>query len=404
MISLIIPCYNEARRLSKSLTQLLEFLKTYDEEVEVIIVDDGSTDPTAAVAEGFSHQFNNFKILKLPHQGKGNAVKNGFLQSHGEIVVFTDADFSTPITEIDKLVSQIKSGADIAIGSRAVDRSLVKEHQNFFRESMGKTFNLVVQAVAVPGIADTQCGFKAFRRDTTKILFEKQVISGFAFDVELLYLARKHGLKVVEVPVLWYNSPESSVSPLKDSAITFYELFKIRFTHSKEKVSVVDKTIYQLYRKKTFLKFAIVGVSATFVDFFGYYFLTRRIGLQPLAANPISVETAIIWGFFLNNLWTFGEREHSKSLFGKFLVYQFVTFGGLIFSQIQILVYIHLLGLPDLLAKLISIPFMAVFNYILHNRWTFRDVKHGDSPALLISILIIALFLVYLILSRLILT
>lgn len=404
MISLVIPTFNEARRLGKSLELLLQFLNSYQEEVEVIIADDGSTDPTVKVAEGFTSKFKQFKILRLPHKGKGAAVRAGFLESTGEIVVFTDADFSTPISEIDKLVGKINDGFDIAVGSRALDRSLIKTHQNFFREGMGKVFNFFVQTVAVPGISDTQCGFKAYRRETCQILFEKQIIHGFAFDVEVLYLARKHGFKVVEVPVLWYNDPDSSVNPVRDSIVTFYELFKIRFTHSKEKVSLADKTIYQFYKKKTFLKFGVVGLSSTFVDFFGYYFWTRVVGLEPLVANPFSVEVAIIWGFCLNNLWTFGERQHSKNLFGKFIVYQFVTFGGLVFSQIQILIYIHILNLPDLLAKFISIPLVAIFNYMIHNRWTFRDVSHGKGRTLPFIFLILGLVLLYLILSRLILS
>lgn len=261
MISIVIPCYNEGRRLGKSLDSLWEFLKNYPEEVEVIIADDGSTDPTLEVAKSYSDKLPNLRILNLTHLGKGAAVGSGFLESRGNIVLFTDADFSTPITEIDKLVGKIKAGYDIAVGSRALDPSLVKTHQNFLRESMGQTFNLLVRALAVPGISDTQCGFKAFDRATTKILFEKQQIYGFAFDVELLYLAKKHDLKVVEVPILWFNDPHSRVSPIKDSAITMYELLKIRAIHSHEKASLSEKFFYQVYKNRTFLKFAAVGLS-----------------------------------------------------------------------------------------------------------------------------------------------
>ncbi len=399
MISLVIPAFNEENRLGKSLEQLSEFLKTRPEEFEIIVVDDGSTDATAEIAQGFLNRLPNFRVVNLPfNHGKGAAVNRGFKESQGEVVVFTDADFSTPITEIAKLLAKIEDGYDIAIGSRAVDRSLVKEHQNFFRELMGKTFNLIVQTVAVKGIRDTQCGFKAFNRATTARIFEKQVIFGFGFDVELLYLARKLELKVAEVPVLWFNNESSKVSPIKHSIIVFYELFKIRFTHSKEKVSLLDKFVYQLYRRKTFVKFVIVGMSATFVDFFGYLLLTRLFNLSPLTANPISVESAIIWGFFLNNLWTFSKADHQKKLFTRFLTYQFVTFGSLLFSQIQIFLYLHVLNLHDAVAKLITLPTVAIFNYSIHKRWTFRDASSGKAPVLQFVIFILGLLLIYLLL------
>lgn len=400
MISLIIPAYNEEKRLGKSLHILAGFLKKRAEKFEVIIVDDGSTDKTAEVADSFSKSLPNLKVIKLAtNQGKGAAVNIGFKQTSGEIVVFTDADFSTPITEIDKLLDKLRDGFDIAVGSRALDRSLVKEHQNFLRELMGRSFNMVVQQIAVRGISDTQCGFKAFNKTTTARLFEKQVIHGYAFDVELLYLADKLGLKIAEIPVIWFNDQASKVSPLKHSLVVFYELFKIRFTHSKEKASLVDKFVYQLYRRKTFVKFVIVGLTATFVDFFGYLLLTRAFGFQPLTANPISVETAIIWSFALNNLWTFGKQDHQKNLVAKFITFQFVTFGGLLLSQIQIFIYVHLVSMPDVLAKLITLPTVAVFNYSIHKRWTFRNVNSGKAPVIPFLILIFGLLLLYLILT-----
>lgn len=400
MVSIIIPAFNEEKRLGASLEGLSQFINNRQDDFEVIVVDDGSQDNTVAGAEKFAKQFSKFKIEKLPvNRGKGAAVNAGFKAASGETVVFTDADFSTPITELDKLLQKINDGFDIAIGSRALDQTLVKKHQNPARELMGKVFNFVVQKVAVPGISDTQCGFKAFNAGTTRKIFDKQVIFGFGFDVELLYLARKLGLKVAEVPVLWYNDEASKVSPVRDSLVTFYELIKIRFTHSKEKASLVDNMFYQLYRRKTFVKFVIVGLSATAVDFFGYLALTRIFGLSPLTANPISVETAIIWSFTLNNLWTFGKHDHQKSLLRRFITYQFVTFGSLLFSQIQIFLYIHILNIPDAIAKLITLPTVAIFNYSIHKRWTFRETSLGKGSALPYIILIFGLLLLYLILT-----
>ncbi len=401
MISLIIPAFNESKRLGNSLGLLAKFINAQTNEFETIVVDDGSSDNTAEVAQNSAGQFKNFKVLSIPHRGKGAAVNAGFKEASGDIVVFTDADFSTPITEITKLLSKINDGFDIAIGSRAVDRSLVKQHQNLLRETMGRGFNLVVQRLAVKGIQDTQCGFKAFNKAATSKIFDKQIIFGYGFDVELLYLAQKLGLKIAEVPVLWYNDRSSKVSPVKDSAITFYELLKTRFTHSKEKASFFDKFLYQLYRRKTFVKFVLVGLSATFVDFFGYILLTRIFGLQPLVANPINVEGAIIWSFALNNLWTFGRQNHQKKLFGKFIIFQFVTFGGLLLSQIQIFLFVHVLNLPDIIAKFITLPTVAIFNYSIHKRWTFRDVSSGSAPLLLFITLILGLLLLYLLMISL---
>lgn len=221
MISLIIPTFNEEKRLGNSLEKLADFLNSFEIEVEVLIADDGSSDKTLDIASDFQNKFKNLKIFNLEHKGKGWAVNQGFKNATGEVVVFTDADFSTPITEIEKLISKINEGFDVVVGSRAIDRSLIKVHQNFFRENIGRAANLLIQLLAVRGIKDTQCGFKAFRKSTTEKVFEKQKVWGFAFDVELLFLARKANLKIAEVGVLWFNDPHSTVRPFFDTLQSF---------------------------------------------------------------------------------------------------------------------------------------------------------------------------------------
>lgn len=212
--------------------KLKKYLDSFNLESEIIIVDDGSNDQTVEIAKSFATAFSDYRIIQqLKNQGKGAAVKRGFQEATGEIVVFTDADFSTPIEELPKLLEKINQGYDIAIGSRGLDRSTIKKHQNYFREMMGRSFNLLVRIIAVSGIYDTQCGFKAFKKATTADIFEKQTIAGFGFDVELLFLARRKGLKIAEVPVDWYNDNRSSVHPLVDSLKSFYDLLKIRFNH-----------------------------------------------------------------------------------------------------------------------------------------------------------------------------
>lgn len=401
MISIVIPAFNEEKRLGVSLEKLVDFLKNFNQEVEIIVVDDGSTDSTTAVAESYRNKLPNFQVIKLDkNRGKGFAVKTGFESAKGSVVVFTDADFSTPITEIGKLLEKINSGFDIAIGSRAVDRSLVKEHQSLLRETIGKMANILIQLLAVPGIKDTQCGFKAFAKTTSSKLFEQQKIYRYAFDIELLYLARKNKLRVAEVGVQWFNSPDSKVNPGTDSVKSLFDLVRIRLIHASKNGSLLEKFFYVVHKKRTFAKFAIVGFSGTIVDYSVYFLLTRYLHLTPLQANPLSVESAIIWNFTFNNLWTFSARNKQRALYKKFFAFQLVSFGGLMLSQMQILLYTHYLLIFDLVAKLLTIPVVAVFNYLVNNRWTFRDETSSRINSIAYLLLIILLFVVYLVLVR----
>jgi len=401
MISIIIPAYNEEKRLGESLDTLSQYLKTFEERVEVIVVDDGSSDQTVQIAESKQGSFDNFRVIRLEHNlGKGAAVKKGFEEAEGEIVVFTDADFSTPITELPKLLAPIRSGFDIAVGSRALDRSLVKKHQNRIRELIGRLSNILIRALAVKGIYDTQCGFKAFRKDSCTKIFEGQTIPKFAFDVELLYLAQRAGLKIKEVGVLWFNNPASRVNPIRDTANSFFDLLRIRIRHAEKTSGPVDFFFYQVYRHQTYVRFFLVGLTSTTLDYSAYFVLTRFFHLAPLRANPFSVELAIIWSFTLNNLWTFSHRQNQRHILQRFLVFQFVTFGGLLNSQIQILVFIHFFNIPDLIAKLISIPISGLVNYTLNTRWTFRDVSHNLALAEIYPLIIVILLIVYLLLTK----
>jgi dolichyl-phosphate beta-glucosyltransferase len=196
---------------------------------EIIVVDDGSSDDTVAIAKAFG---GNVSVLsQSSNMGKGAAVRRGMLTATGDIRIFTDADFSTPIYEIEKILPKIEAGADICIGSRALDPSMIKEHQPFYREFMGKTFNQFVQVLFFKGISDTQCGFKGFTRAAAEKIFLKAKINGFSFDVELLYLASKAGLRVEQVSVEWYNDARSKVNPVKDSLMMLIELFRIKRIH-----------------------------------------------------------------------------------------------------------------------------------------------------------------------------
>ncbi|HET7151289.1 MAG TPA: dolichyl-phosphate beta-glucosyltransferase [Candidatus Acidoferrum sp.] len=230
-LSIIVPAYNEELRLPATLERIATYLKTRPGEAEVVVVDDGSKDRTAAFAESFRDEIPSLRIVPNGvNRGKGYSVRHGVLEARGEIVLFTDADLSAPIEEADKLIDALHGkNCDVAIGSRAVDRSLITVHESPFREFAGIIFNRIVRLILWLPFVDTQCGFKAFRRERCKIIFEQQTIERFGFDPELLYLARHHGLRAVEIPVRWGHSPATKISMLRDSLQMFLDVFKIRW-------------------------------------------------------------------------------------------------------------------------------------------------------------------------------
>ena len=232
-LSVVIPAYNEETRLPVSLEALAVFLSGRKEplSVDVVVVDDGSADRTAARAEEAGRRLGlSLRVVRFPeNRGKGAAVRAGALAATGKEVLVSDADFSTPIGEWEKLAA---ARVPVAIGSRAVDETLVKEPQPFYRVAMGKLFNLLVRLVAVPGIHDTQCGFKLFSRDAAQAVFSLATVDRFAWDVEALLLARKLGLPIAEIPVLWFDSPDSRVTLLR-GAQAYLDVLRIRFRVSR---------------------------------------------------------------------------------------------------------------------------------------------------------------------------
>jgi dolichyl-phosphate beta-glucosyltransferase len=229
-LSIVIPAYNEELRLPATLERLAEYLPPLGLQTEVLIVDDGSRDRTAAVAASFAGKITGLRVLSNgTNRGKGYSVRHGMLEATGGLVLFTDADLSAPIEESDKLISALKNGYDVAIGSRAMNRSLISTHESVFREFAGIIFNKIVRVVLWLPFVDTQCGFKAFRRERCRIIFELQRIEGFGFDPELLYLARHYGLRAIEIPVRWGHSPDTKVSMLRDSFKMFIDIFAIRW-------------------------------------------------------------------------------------------------------------------------------------------------------------------------------
>lgn len=228
-LSVIIPSFNEEERLPAALEKVANYIRTRRPNTEVIVVDDGSTDRTAAVAESWRDRIPQLRVVGNGiNRGKGFSVRHGSLEATGEMILFTDADLSSPIEEGEKLYAALKDH-DVAIGSRAIDRSLIEVRQSLFREVAGVVFNRIVRVILRLPFVDTQCGFKAFRREPCRIIFEQQSIERFGFDPELLYLARHHGLSTVEVPVRWAHSPATKVSMMRDSLQMFLDVFVIRW-------------------------------------------------------------------------------------------------------------------------------------------------------------------------------
>jgi glycosyltransferase involved in cell wall biosynthesis len=228
-LSIVIPSFNEEARLPASLEKIAEYIRAKRPNTEVLVVDDGSKDRTAAVAESWRDRIPQLRVLSNgTNRGKGFSVRHGSLEARGEILLFTDADLSAPIEEAEKLCEALKT-YDVAIGSRAVDRSLIEVHESLFREFAGIIFNRIVRIILWLPFVDTQCGFKAFRREKCLIIFEQQTIERFGFDPELLYLARHHRLSIKEVPVRWAHSPATKVSMMRDSVQMFVDVFIIRW-------------------------------------------------------------------------------------------------------------------------------------------------------------------------------
>ena len=236
-LSIVIPAYNEEKRIGRSLDGVLAFLVTQSYSTEVIVVDDGSSDETKRRVSERKQTYNNaghdlHVITNTPNRGKGYSVKRGLTEARGEVVLFSDADFSSPIAEAPKLIDPIAQGiADVTFGSRALNRELIGVHQPLLRDFGGRVFNFFMKTITGLKFKDTQCGFKAFRRERALSVFKLQSIERFGFDPEVLYIAKKQGLRLLEVPVVWNDSEGTTVSYFSDSVRMFTDLIRIRINN-----------------------------------------------------------------------------------------------------------------------------------------------------------------------------
>jgi glycosyltransferase involved in cell wall biosynthesis len=226
-LSLIIPAYNEEKRLSQTLEQTARFLQTQDYTYEVILVENGSTDQTFELAQEFSAKQASFRVFHLDKNGKGRAVRHGMLAARGQFRFMCDADLSMPIEELSQFLPPNFPDTDIVIASREAPGA-VRYNEPDHRHIGGRLINWVIRLLALPGIQDTQCGFKNFRADVAEDLFSCQLMDGWSFDIELLYIAKSRGYKIKELPIPWYYSEQSHVSPVKDALRMIWDIFKIR--------------------------------------------------------------------------------------------------------------------------------------------------------------------------------
>ncbi len=233
-LSIVVPAFNEEKRVGATIREIKAFASQKGLDCEIIVVDDGSQDHTTQTVLKEFEPGNNSKLRLIKNDknhGKGYSVRRGMLEARGDFILFTDADLSTPIEEVEKLIAAIREGSDVAIASRALPESRVEIHQNIVRETMGKIFNRIARLFTFKHIRDSQCGFKCFRREVAHRLFSIAKVDGFSFDVEIIYLAQKFGLKVREVPVVWRNSPASKVHIIRDPLKMFWDLLRIRLIH-----------------------------------------------------------------------------------------------------------------------------------------------------------------------------
>ena len=228
--SIVIPAYNEAARIQNALDQVAACIQARNWSAEVVVVDDGSRDQTAEIVRAFAQNHPEVRLLQNPgNHGKGYSVRNGILHSFGEVVMFTDADLSSPMEEAERLLAALDYGADVAIGSRWMDRTRQTIHQPLYRQFFGRCFNGVTRAIMGLPYADTQCGFKAFTRAAAQTVFQLQTIERWGFDPEILFIARKRGYRVDEVPVSWAHDERTRISYLRDGTRMLQDIAIVRW-------------------------------------------------------------------------------------------------------------------------------------------------------------------------------
>ncbi len=226
LLSIVIPAHNEEKRLPPTLEQVFAFLDKQDYEAEVLVIENGSTDRTYETAQSFASQYKNLRVIRAEGRGKGLAVQRGMLEARGEYRLMCDADLSMPIQEVSKFLSPEVVNFDVVIASREAPGA-VRYNEPRYRHLGGRAINLIIRLLILPGLHDTQCGFKCFRAEAAGDLFKRQTLMGWSFDIELLFIARRHGYHIREIPIDWYYRSESKVNALSDAIRMIQDIFQI---------------------------------------------------------------------------------------------------------------------------------------------------------------------------------
>lgn len=226
-LSIVIPAYNEENRLPNTLEQVFHFLEKQPFASEVLVVENGSNDRTFEIAQEYANRLQNVRVLHSEQRGKGRAIQRGVKAAVGEYVFMCDADLSMPVEEIHKFIPPRLQNVDIAIASREAPGS-IRYNEPYYRHFTGRVFNTLIRLLVLPGLQDTQCGFKCIRAQVARDIFPYQTLTGWAFDVELLFIARRHGYRIVEIPIDWYFNADSKISVIRDSLRMFLDLLRIR--------------------------------------------------------------------------------------------------------------------------------------------------------------------------------
>lgn len=248
-LSIVVPAFNEERRLPPTLVDMIDYLDGHDRSYEILVVDDGSSDRTSDVVVKFERIRPQVHLIRVPRNyGKGHAVRTGVLNAHGKRILFADADGSAPIEELERLEACYAQGAEVVIGSRALFSPDTKVNARWYRKYLGRAFNFCVNVLVLPNIADTQCGFKLFSARAARYLFERQQSDGFSFDVEILYIARLAGLSIAEVPINWNNVPGSKVNLILDALAMFRDIILYKVRHRGVTPQSFDQFVQSLDR------------------------------------------------------------------------------------------------------------------------------------------------------------
>jgi dolichyl-phosphate beta-glucosyltransferase len=226
-LSIVIPAYNEEKRLPKTLEQVLSFINSQNYPSEVLVVENGSADNTLAIAQSFAERYPQFRVVHNPERGKGLAVRRGMLEAKGDYRFMCDADLSMPIQEVSRFLPPMLNDYDIAIASREAPGA-VRYNEPYYRHFVGRGYNLLIRWLALPSLQDTQCGFKCFRSEVAEELFRRQTFTGWSFDVEVLFIGRVRGYRIVELPIPWYYNAESKIRVFSDSFSMGRDLIKMR--------------------------------------------------------------------------------------------------------------------------------------------------------------------------------